>query len=242
MPELLHFLAKNIILKKFALYKFQDFLLNFAGEHMHQAPELSVVLRLSSETALSTGTRRITGVTGPEAIKLFQQTFTTVKKLGEDFKVKFEDAYNAVCKLQEHYQEAQSEIKQLRKQLIKTQILEWQNKIAVVGKIPFIYLEIEDLPGQEMKSICVDLEKHKPGLYFIFNKTKEQMSGNSGNFAFMAYQSKKAEHKVNLKALSELLKNKFNIRGGGNEEMIQGGGQGKPQNLEQEIVDWVKSI
>jgi alanyl-tRNA synthetase len=198
--------------------------------------------KIISETALSTGTRRITGVTGPEAIKLFQQTFTTVKKLGEDFKVKFEDAYNAVCKLQEHYQEAQSEIKQLRKQLIKTQIVEWQNKIVVVGKIPFIYLEIEDLPAQEMKSICIDLEKHKPGLYFIFNKAKEtDSSSDSGNFAFMAYQSKKSEHKVSLKALSELLKSKFNIRGGGSEEMIQGGGQGKPQNLEQEIIAWIKS-
>lgn len=192
--------------------------------------------KITSETALSTGVRRITGVTGHEAIKLFQQSFITVKKLSEDFKTKFEETYDAVNKLQERYLEAQSQIKQMRKQLMKSRITEWQNKITVVGKVPFVYLEIEDLPNQEMKSICTDFEKYKPGVYVILNKT-----GNSENFALIAYQSKKSEHKVSLKTLSELLKNKFNIRSGGNEEFIQGGGQGNLQNLEEAIINFIKS-
>ncbi len=192
--------------------------------------------KIISETALSTGVRRITGVTGPEAIKLFQQSFTTVKKLSENFKTKFEEVYDAINKLQERYLESQNQIKQMRKQLMKSQITEWQNKITSVGKVPFIYLEIEDLPNQEMKSICTDFEKHKPGVYVILNKTS-----NSDNFALIAYQSKKSEHKISLKALAELLKNKFNIRSGGNEEFIQGGGQGHLQNLEQEIINLIKS-
>lgn len=192
--------------------------------------------KITSETALSTGVRRITGVTGPEAIKLFQQSFTTVKKLSEDFKTKPEEVYDAVNKLQERHLEAQSQIKHMRKQLMKSQIIEWQNKIALVGKVPFVYLEIEDLPNQDMKSICTDFEKHKPGVYVILNKT-----GNSENFSVIIYQSKKSENKISLKALSELLKNKFNIRSGGNEEFIQGGGQGNLQNLEQEIINLIKS-
>ena len=41
--------------------------------------------KITSDIALAAGTRRMVAITGPEALKLFQQTFTTVKKLSEEF-------------------------------------------------------------------------------------------------------------------------------------------------------------
>ncbi len=188
-----------------------------------------------AETALATGTRRIVGVTGPEAVKLFQQTFNCVKKLGEDFKVKFDEVYDAVKRSQEQYQDLLNQNKQLRKQLIKSQVVEWQNQIKTVGKTPFLFLKFEDIGNQDIKTICQDLEKHKPGLYFIVNKTKY-----SDKFTFMAYKSKKSDCKVCLKLLSEFFKNKLNLRCGGNDEMVQGGGQDAIEQLEQELIKWLK--
>jgi len=80
------------------------------------------------------------------------------------------------------------------------------------------------------------LEKINPGLYFILSKTKE-----TEIFSFIIYQSKNLEHRISLKKLSEMLKNKFGIRGGGSDDMIQGGGENiNIKNLEAEIISWLK--
>lgn len=222
--------------EKVRVVQISDFSAELCGGTHASSTGIIGCFKIISETALSTGTRRIVGVTGPEAVKLFQQTFSCVKKLGEDFKVKFEEVYDAVTRTQEQYQDALSQTKQLRKQLIKTQVTEWQNQIQTVGKTPFVFLKFEDLNNQDMKTICQDLEKHKPGLYFIFNKSKD-----SDAFTFVTFQSKKSDCKVCLKAFTELLKTKFNLRCGGNDEMVQGGGQTQIKDLEQEIISWLKN-
>jgi alanyl-tRNA synthetase len=192
--------------------------------------------KIISETALSTGTRRIQAVTGPQAVNLFQQTFGLAKKLSESFKVKFEEICDATERLQEHYQDALSQIKQLNKKLVQHQLPAWEAKIQEIGKFPFLYLELEDISTQDLRPLCIDLEKRKPGFYFIINKSK-----GDNKFGFFAFQSQKSSFKVNLKALSEFLKEKFDLRGGGNNEAIQGGGQALPNNFEQILVGWIKT-
>lgn len=192
--------------------------------------------KITSETALSTGTRRIQAITGPQAVAMFQQTFDVVKKLSEKFKVKFENVSDAVTKLQEQHQDSLSHIKHLNKKLLQYQIPAWEAKIQEFGKIPFLYLELDNIPQQELRTICTDLEKRRPGFYFVINK-----SGDIGQFGYMAFQSQKADFKVNLKTLSDFLKEKFGLRGGGSSESIQGGGQDLPEKFELFIIEWLKN-
>jgi alanyl-tRNA synthetase len=221
--------------EKVRVVQISDFSAELCGGTHASSTGIIGCFKIISEMALATGTRRIVGVTGTEAVKLFQQIFSCVKKLGEDFKVKFEEVYDAVKRSKDQYQDLLDQNKQLRKQLMKSQVAEWQNQIKTVGKTPFIFLKLEDLGNQDIKTICQDLEKHKPGLYFIVNKAKD-----SDAFTFMAYKSKKSDCKVCLKLLSEFFKTKLNLRCGGNDEMVQGGGQDSEQKLEQKIIDWLK--
>ena len=62
-----------------------------------------ICFKITSETALATGTRRIVAVSGPEAIKLFQSRFGIVKTLSEIYKAKPEEVLEAVTKQQENY-------------------------------------------------------------------------------------------------------------------------------------------
>ncbi len=83
--------------------------------------------KITEVTALSAGHRRIFAVTGPTAIQLFQETFNTVKDLGQEFKVKREEVEHAVLKQKEQLKEAHKQIEHLRKQL-------WQGQLANLGK------------------------------------------------------------------------------------------------------------
>lgn len=188
--------------------------------------------KIVSDAALSSGTRRIFAVTGPEALRLFQQSFNTVKKLGDDFKVKAEDAYEAVQKLQQNYALALSEIKQLKKQLCKAQIPEWQKQMQTIGSVPFLFLELDDTTADELKTITQELEKIHPGFYFLVSK-------DQGRYSFIGYAAKGFEQKVPLKKISQSLKETLDWRGGGSNNLIQGGGTTKPEALHAKLVEWI---
>jgi len=193
--------------------------------------------KITSDIALAAGTRRLVAITGPEALKLFQQTFSTVKKLSEEFKAKQEEVLGAVYKLHQNFLEANSQIKQLKKQLCKSQIPSWAKDIKPVGATPFLYLETEDLNPDELRMIAQELEKITPGFYVIINKDAE----DKNKFGFFGYVNKTYEATVNLKNFSQFLKDTFQLRGGGSTTMIQGGGTVVPGNFKQEVLKWVEA-
>ncbi len=206
--------------------------------------------KIISETALATGTRRVTGVSGLQAIKLFQNSFSMIKCLCEQFKAKPEKVFDAVCKQQESYQEALSAVKRLKRQLTHARIGQWAEQITPinlseeackiagesVSSIPFLYLVLEDSSSDDMRSICQELERVKPGFYVLINKSQDKANKR---FAFMGYVSKQYANILNLKEFSLFLKENFGIKGGGSPLFIQGGGTELCPKLNEEIVRWV---
>lgn len=189
--------------------------------------------KIVSEAALSSGTRRIFAITGPEAIRVFQQSFNTVKKLGDDFKVKPEEVLVAVQKLQQQYQSAQTEIKQLKKQMYKAHVPLWQQQTQNINGTPFLYLELEAVSNDDLKTIAQEIEKVAPCFSFFVSKEADR-------YSFFGHVAKGFEQKVALKEISNVLKEKFDWRGGGNATMIQGGGTQKPEKLKETIIGLIK--
>lgn len=191
--------------------------------------------KIMSEMALATGTRRIIGVTGPQAITLFQQTFTTVKKLSEEFKAKPEEVFAAVKKLQQTHQETLSEVKTLKKQAIKANSAAMTKDLVTIGKVPFLYLELENMSNDDLKTLCQEFEKTTPGFYFVLSK-----DGTTGNSSFLGYVSKQYQTMVNAKLCFDELKQATpELRGGGSPAMVQGSGALK-ESLKNLIVAWLK--
>lgn len=194
------------------------------------APATGIIgaFKIISDTSLSSGTRRIFAITGPEALRVFQQSFNIVKKLGEEFKVKSEEVVEAIEKLQQQYQAAQTTIKHLKKQLLKTHLPAWQQQMQLVNNMPFLFLELEDTSTDEFKQIAQELEKTNPGFYFM-------MSNDGQRYSFMGYLAKDFTSKVNLKKVAQLLQDSYNWRGGGSTNIIQGSGNNKPEALDQKL-------
>ncbi len=199
------------------------------------APSTGIIglFKIISDTALSTGVRRIVALTGPKALSLFQENFQTVKTLGTKFKVKHHEVIGTVKKQTEQLQKALNEIKQLKKLTLKSRIPEWAQQITKVGEIPFLYLELEDLGNDELKSICQELEKKQPGFYFLVSKLPDRI-------AFIGYVSKEFASKINLRDLAAILKEKHSLRGGGSPTLIQGGSKDVPEDLQTTIESFVK--
>lgn len=183
------------------------------GTHVNRTGEIGC-LKIVSEAALATGTRRIVALTGPEAIKSFQSSFSTVKSLSEEFKVKLEGVHAAVKKEREKSLELSRELKQLRKKLIKANVNEWKDLVEKVGDVPFLFLSLKGYGADDLKQICQEVEKVTPGVYFLLSR--------EDSYRFVGYVSKGID--VDLRPLSKILKDKCNLRGGGKPDFIQGGG------------------
>ena len=157
-----------------------------------------------------------------------------LEKLCETFKAQQDEIFNAVEKQQENLSSALSEIKQLKKQLVKFQIPSWAGAFTTAGSVPFLYKELDDVSSDEIKVIVSELEKIKPGFYLLINKMPNR-------FGFVAYTSKDVSSKVDLKALSAFLKTTFDLKGGGSAQQIQGGGVSLPANFAAALQEWVKA-
>jgi len=207
------------------------------GTHVQSTGEIGC-LKIISESALATGVRRLTAVSGPASIKLFQETFSTIKSLGEQYKVKPEEVGDAVAKQQEQYTRALRTIKQMRKQLLYAQITAWQNQVTLVNDIPFLFLSLQEYGNDDLKTICQEIEKTKPGFYFLLS------CDYANKFSFVGYVSKQFSDRVNLKKLSEQLQESCGLRGGGKPDLIQGGGVAIDakvvQKLVEELVDTIE--
>lgn len=205
------------------------------GTHVKSTGEIGC-FKIEIQEALTSGTRRITALTGPKAVELFQLSFDLVKNVCKQFSVKPQDAINAFEKQIEEQQELKREIKKLKKDFLKNQVPTWQNQVELVGKIPFLFLELEDTDISQLKPLSQDIEKKSPGFYFMIIKTSEKPE----ILNFFGYLSKKWEKEINLKEFIEFIKNEFEFKGGGNSTLIQGSGKKVDiKNLANQINIWL---
>ena len=203
------------------------------------APSTGIIgaFKITSEVALSTGTRRMVAITGPEAIKNYQQSFDATKTLSTQFKVKPEELVSAVEKQQQQLLEAHRTIKQLRQQMIKTSAAGWAAEMTHEHGVPFLYLSLEEYAGDELKTICQELDKYTPGFYVIINKPQAKVAA----FNFYLHVSTAAQPLVDLKKCAEWLRTAHNLKGGGGANFLQGGGNELPAKFRQALVGWLGS-
>ena len=191
--------------------------------------------KITADTALSTGTRRLVAITGPKALELFQQTYNNSKKLSEKFKVKLDQVVPAVEKQEESYSQTLSQVKKLKKELLKSNISNWIDKINRENSVPFAVIIEEDLSSDDLKFISEKLVQKEPGYYFVASNNKQ-----ANKSQFLSITSQEYIGTIDHKNLVEFLKNN-NLRGGGRPGTIQGGGPVLSQELEEKLISFIKT-
>ncbi len=184
------------------------------GTHVRSTGDIGS-FKITEVTSLSAGIRRIVAITGNKAIETFQDDFNIIKHLSHEFKVQSHEVLGAVTKQQSTIQKLNMEIRQLKKQLYKTCITQWADQIKDVNGVPFLLITLEYAANDEMRDVAAQLKDTKPGFYVL-------VSNNDDRSAFIATAAPGVN--VNLKEFSQWLKNEHGLRGGGNDQLIQGGG------------------
>ncbi len=186
------------------------------GTHVRATGDIGI-FKITEETGLAAGQRRIVAITGYKALAEFQQDFGIVKKLSQDFKIKTDQIISSVQNLQQKIKEHQREISLMRAGMIRFQIPQWLKNIEMVGAIPTLVLDTTGYTLEDMRLICQELQKQKAGFYFL-------IAHHENKSIFMASIDKIFADEVSFTDLKSWLVQEYNFVGGGNNLTIQGGG------------------
>jgi alanyl-tRNA synthetase len=186
--------------------------------------------KITSDTALATGTRRIVGVTGAGALALFQQSYKDAKTISEHFKVKTDQIVDAVFKQEAELAKINSELKASKKKLLHASLNSIINRVETSG-IPQLFLQLDESDIESMRIICQAVDAQQPGFYFISTRV-----GNASQF--IAWSSKNYQAKLPHAELTSLLR-EMGLQGGGKPGCIQGGGAVITSEMLTSIKTWV---
>ena len=200
------------------------------GTHVPSTGDIGI-FKITDISALSAGHRRITAVTGPRALELFQETFAITKSLGQDFKVQKEQVIDAVLKQKEDLKKSQQEIKQLKKQMYALLIPQWFESSQMINSIAFLYQPVADATNEDLKELAQQLAAKKPGFYFLTS-----MAENKG--IYVAQVSPNVT--IDLKKIAAHLKDAYGIRGGGTDTFLQGGAPSFDNRLKEDLKKWIR--
>lgn len=189
--------------------------------------------KITESTALSAGHRRIVAVTGTGAIDLFQETFTIVKQLSQEFKIKRENVVDSTLKLKNQNKELQSEVRHLKKQIWHAQLEIYKGQITTIHSMPFLYVAFNNASNEDLREMATELSQKKPGFYFL-------LSAVNNRCIFLGSLSSEFANKLDLTKFATWLKDKHDLHGGSTKNSVRGGGDTFEAHLGDRIKGWLE--
>lgn len=217
--------------EKVRVIQIADFSIELCGgTHVRATGDIGL-FKITEMGALSAGHRRITAVTGPAALALFQETFAIVRSLSHDFKVPRENVLTVIEKEKEANKQLHHTYKQLKKKLYALSIPQWIAHAERINGITFLYQDVMGASIEELRDIAQECMQQKVGFIFITSTSDTKTS-------FVAALNKSVPHK-DIKTLAQLLQQTYGIRCGGSATLIQGGMHQIPSTLIKDLKEWL---
>lgn len=210
----IHYRSKKELKEEVRLVKIGDYdICACCGVHVSKTGEIGIIKLLKADKYKS-GVR-IFMLAGFKAVQDYTNKFEQVNKISTLLSLKLDEVYEGVLNQAKEIENLKKE-----KSILKNEIL--NKELNEIKPEKIIILQKDNLEMNDMKNLC--------------NKLKEKASSISGvvsNGKFILMSDKE-----NLKELLEELKKNFDIKGGGNTNMIQGNIMSSPQ----EIIEMIEKI
>lgn len=201
------------------------------GTHVRATGDIGS-FKITENSALSAGTRRIVALTGPKALELFQQDFNLIKKLSHELKVPREQLAKTVETQKYDLQESLKMIKQLKKELFVTKIPTLATQATTLKGGKLLHSNLPEASLTELKEYSELMLSREPGLILLTS------SADGKKLLFLAVSD---ENQYNMKKITEWMKTQ-GIKGGGTQKHFQGTAEKLPVNFLKDISDFIESL
>ena len=191
------------------------------GTHAEHTGDIGL-FKITSETGIAAGIRRIEAVTGDAA-------FRFIEKRDADYKQKLNQA-------DERMHTLEKEIEYLKDKMTQLFCKDWVIQAKNCGNIKVLALQIEDIDGKALRKAIDHLRQQLGQAVIVLATVKDHKIG------MVCGVTVDLIHKINAKELINMIATQVGGKGGGRADLAEAGGN-QPEALEkalQSVYTWVQ--
>ncbi len=186
------------------------------GTHVNRSGDIGF-FKITSESSVSSGTRRIEAVVGEEAARYVSKKETLLKEVREALQVPEEQLVQKVERLKEELKEKERELERLKRKLATAQVDEVVEGAPTVNGVKVVTAKLDGFGGKELAEIA-DVIRNKAGSAAVM------LVGLKDGKAFLLVAlTKDLTDRLNAGELIKEIAPLLGGRGGGRPDLAQGG-------------------
>ncbi|MCH9690341.1 MAG: alanine--tRNA ligase, partial [Gammaproteobacteria bacterium] len=203
------------------------------GTHVFRLGEIGGV-KIISESAISSGIRRIEAVTGREAYKSWRNDYNSLTDLALLLQAKNDEVSGKLSDLLKKNKSLEKELQAHKQSSLINTI--GDKDVQVINEIHFLSKTIQDIEMGDLRNLLQRyLSEKENTVGLLFGHSQEKV-------AFVCGVTKDLHSKIGAKKLIKIVADHFNSNGGGNDFICQGGGKMESDKIESSIEEIKKAI
>jgi len=186
------------------------------GIHVNATGDLGLI-KLTGETGVAAGVRRIEAVSGEAALATVQANEQQLQKIARLLKSSSDDVYNKVEQLQQRSKELKSQVDQLQAKLSSQAGKDMLGEAQTIHGVPVLMKVIDGADAKSLRTVMDQLKQDLPDAALVL------ASESNGKAALVAAVNKSLHDRIKAGDLLKIVAQELGGKGGGRPDMAQGG-------------------
>ena len=186
------------------------------GLHVKRTGDIGV-LKITSESGIAAGIRRIEAVTGMNAIKNIQQSEQQLSELASQLKVKRPEVAQRVRTMADKQRELEKQLERLEQKIASAQAANLLDEVQTIAGTPVLISTLSGIDGKSIRTLMDDIKSKLPDSVIILIGDKDEQ------LALAASVAKSVTAKVKAGDIIRHLASELGGKGGGKPDYAQGG-------------------
>ncbi|MFZ3143048.1 alanine--tRNA ligase [Psychrobacter glacincola] len=186
------------------------------GLHVQRTGDIGV-LKITSESGIAAGIRRIEAVTGMNAIKNIQQSEQQLSELASQLKVKRPEVAQRVRTMADKQRELEKQLERLEQKIASAQAANLLDEVQIIAGTPVLISTLSGIDGKSIRTLMDDIKSKLPDSVIILIGDKDEQLALAANVA------KSVTDRIKAGDIIRHLAGELGGKGGGKPDYAQGG-------------------
>ncbi|MGP5549366.1 alanine--tRNA ligase [Psychrobacter namhaensis] len=186
------------------------------GLHVQRTGDIGV-LKITSESGIAAGIRRIEAVTGMNAIKNIQQSEQQLSELASQLKVKRPEVAQRVRTMADKQRDLEKQLERLEQKMASAQAASLLDDVQTIAGTPVLISTLRGIDGKSIRTLMDDIKSKLPDSVIVLIGDKDEQ------LALAASVAKSVTAQVKAGDIIRHLASELGGKGGGKPDYAQGG-------------------
>ncbi|WP_350558664.1 alanine--tRNA ligase [Psychrobacter sp. CAL346-MNA-CIBAN-0220] len=186
------------------------------GLHVQRTGDIGL-LKITSESGIAAGVRRVEAVTGMNAIKYIQQSEQQLSELAGQLKVKRPEVAQRVRTMVDKQRDLEKQLERLQQKIASAQAANLLDDVQTIAGTPVLISTLSGIDGKSIRTLMDDIKSKLPDSVIILIGDKDEQ------LALAASVAKSVTNRLKAGDIIRHLAEELGGKGGGKPDYAQGG-------------------